>query len=108
MSKNIVHLTDDTFETEVMESAKPVLVDFWAEWCGPCKMLAPVLDQVAEQLSSKITIAKVDVDANPETPAKFGIKQIPTLMLFKNGAVEATKAGVLSAAQLTAWIDSHL
>ncbi len=108
MSDNIVHVSDDTFETEVVQSNEPVLVDFWAEWCGPCKMIAPILDEVATEYADRLKVVKLNIDDNPATPPKFGIRGIPTLMLFKNGNVEATRVGALSRSQLTAFIDSNL
>ena len=108
MSEHIHHVTDDSFDPEVLQSATPVLVDYWAEWCGPCKMIAPILDEVAISYEGKLQIAKMNVDENRDIPAKFGIRGIPTLMLFKNGSVEATKVGALSKSQLTAFIDSHI
>jgi len=108
MSDLIHHVTDDTFEPEVLKSDLPVLVDYWAEWCGPCKAIAPVLEEVAKEYSGKLKVAKVDVDSNTEVPKKFNIRGIPTLMLFKNGAVEATKVGALSKSQLTAFLDSNI
>jgi thioredoxin 1 len=105
MSDNIVHVTDATFEEEVLNSNTPVLVDFWAEWCGPCKMIAPVLDELAGDYTGKVKVCKMDVDANKETPAKFGIRGIPTLIIFKDGSAEATKVGALSKAQLVEFID---
>ena len=108
MSDLIKHVTDDTFEPEVLKSSLPVLVDYWAEWCGPCKAIAPVLEEVAKEYDGRLKIAKVDVDANTEVPKKFNIRGIPTLMLFKNGAVEATKVGALSKSQLTAFLDSNI
>ena len=108
MSDLIKHVTDDTFEPEVLKSDLPVLVDYWAEWCGPCKAIAPVLEEVAREYNGKLRIAKVDVDSNTEVPKKFNIRGIPTLMLFKNGAVEATKVGAMSKSQLTAFLDSNI
>ena len=108
MSGNIVHITDVTFENEVLEASVPVLVDYWADWCGPCKMIAPILDEIAAEYTGKIKIAKLNIDQNPATPPKYGIRGIPTLMLFKNGDVSATKVGALSKSQLTAFIDSNL
>ena len=108
MSDHIVHLTDDTFEEEVVNSESPVLVDYWADWCGPCKMIAPILDEIAEEYSNRVKIAKLNIDENPATPPKYGIRGIPTLMLFKGGNVEATKVGAVSKSQLTAFIDSNI
>ncbi|HXH03586.1 MAG TPA: thioredoxin TrxA [Candidatus Competibacteraceae bacterium] len=108
MSDRIVHVTDDTFEAEVLNSEQPVLVDYWAEWCGPCKMIAPILDEVAEEYAGRLKVAKLNIDDNPATPPKYGIRGIPTLMLFRNGNVEATKVGALSKSQLAAFIDSNL
>ena len=108
MSDKIVHLSDAGFEQDVLESAKPVLVDYWAEWCGPCKMIAPILEDIAEEYDGRVTIAKLNIDENPSIPPKYGIRGIPTLMLFKDGAVEATKVGALSKSQLTAFLDSNL
>ena len=104
----ISHITDESFEDEVLKSDVPVLVDYWAEWCGPCKAIAPVLEEVSAEYDNKIKICKLDIDANENTPPKYGIRGIPTLMLFKHGAVEATKVGALSKSQLTAFIDSNL
>lgn len=108
MSDNIVAVTDDSFESDVLKSDKPVLVDYWAEWCGPCKMIAPILEEIATDYSDKIKIAKLNIDDNPNTPPKYGIRGIPTLMLFKAGAVDATKVGALSKSQLTAFIDENI
>ncbi|MCG6861674.1 MAG: thioredoxin TrxA [Chromatiaceae bacterium] len=108
MSERIVHVTDDSFEQEVLQSSNPVLVDYWADWCGPCKMIAPVLDEIADEYDGKIRVAKLNIDENPNTPPRYGIRGIPTLMLFKEGEVEATKVGAVSKSQLTAFIDSNL
>ena len=108
MSERIVHVTDDSFENEVLKSAQPVLVDYWADWCGPCKMIAPTLDLIAEEYAGRIKVAKLNIDHNPNTPPRYGIRGIPTLMLFKDGEVEATKVGAVSKSQLTAFIDSNL
>ena len=107
-SEKILHITDDTFELEVLQSQTPVLVDYWAEWCGPCKMIAPILDEVSGTYKDKLQVAKMNVDENREVPAKFGIRGIPTLMLFKDGQLAATKVGAMSKAQLTAFIDQQL
>jgi len=107
-SPNINPVTDDTFEPEVLKSDLPVLVDYWAEWCGPCKSIAPILDEVAQEYGRRLKIAKMNVDENQQVPAKFGIRGIPTLMLFKNGNLEATKVGALSKSQLTAFLDSNI
>jgi len=108
VSEQIVHITDDTFEAEVLEAEQPVLVDYWAEWCGPCRMIAPILDDVAADYAGRVKICKLNVDENQATPPRYGIRGIPTLMLFRNGNVEATKVGALSKSQLTAFLDSHL
>jgi len=108
VSDQIVHVSDATFEGEVLKTEGPVLVDFWAEWCGPCKMIAPILDDVSRDYAGKLKVAKLNIDENPATPPKYGIRGIPTLMLFKNGTVEATKVGAVSKSQLTAFIDSNL
>ena len=107
-SELIKHISDSTFESDVLKAGKPVLVDYWAEWCGPCKMIAPILDEVSETYKDKLQIAKMNVDENREIPAKFGIRGIPTLMLFKDGQLAATKVGALSKAQLTAFLDQQL
>ena len=107
-SELIKHVTDATFEADVLQSAQPILVDYWAEWCGPCKMIAPILDEVSAAYEGKLQIAKMNVDENRDIPAKFGIRGIPTLMLFKDGQLAATKVGALSKAQLTAFIDQQL
>lgn len=104
----ITHTTDATFDSDVLQSDKPVLVDYWAEWCGPCKMIAPILDEVSVSYTGKLQIAKMNVDENRDIPAKFGIRGIPTLMLFKDGQLAATKVGAMSKAQLTAFIDQQL
>ncbi|WP_046562134.1 thioredoxin TrxA [Kangiella geojedonensis] len=108
MSDKIVYISDATFEEEVLNSDSPVLVDYWAEWCGPCKMIAPILDEIAESYEGKVKIAKLNIDENNETPPKYGIRGIPTLMLFKGGNVEATKVGAVSKSQLMAFIDSNI
>ncbi len=108
MSENIIHVSDDSFEQEVLQSDKPVLIDYWAEWCGPCKMIAPVLAELADEYADKVQIAKLNIDDNPATPPKYGIRGIPTLMLFKNGEVEATKVGAVSKAQLAAFLDDNI
>ena len=108
MSEHIVHVTDDNFDAEVINNDGPVLVDYWADWCGPCKMIAPILDEIAGDYAGKIKIAKLNIDENPNTPPKYGIRGIPTLMIFKGGNVEATKVGALSKSQLTAFIDSNV
>ena len=107
-SELIKHITDDSFDNDVLASDKPVLVDYWAEWCGPCKAIAPMLDEVAKDYDGRVQIAKMNVDENREVPGKFGIRGIPTLMLFKGGQLAATKVGALSKAQLTAFLDGHL
>jgi thioredoxin 1 len=108
VSENIIHVTDDSFDQEVLRSGTPVLVDYWAEWCGPCKMIAPALDQIATEYAGRLKVAKLNIDENAATPPKFGIRGIPTLMIFKNGNVEATKVGALSKSQLNAFIDSNI
>ncbi|MEM8766232.1 MAG: thioredoxin TrxA [Pseudomonadota bacterium] len=108
MSDNIVHTTDTDWDTDVINADKPVLVDYWAEWCGPCKMIAPILDEIADEYGDRLKICKLDIDANQETPPKYGIRGIPTLMLFKDGDVAATKIGALSKSQLAAFIDSNI
>ena len=109
MSNDLIkHVTDATFEAEVLKAQGPVLVDYWAEWCGPCKMIAPVLDDIATTYEGKLTIAKLNIDDNQETPAKHGVRGIPTLMLFKDGDVAATKVGALSKSQLQAFLDANI
>ena len=108
MSQQIAHVSDDQFDAEVLKSSEPVLVDFWAEWCGPCKMIAPILDEISRDYAGKLQVVKVNVDENQSVPAKYGIRGIPTLMLFRNGAVVDTKVGALSKSQLTLFLDSHL
>lgn len=108
MSDRIVNVSDDTFESEVLKADEPVLVDYWAEWCGPCKMVAPILAEIADTYAGKVKVAKLNIDDNPNTPPKYGIRGIPTLMLFKDGKVEATKVGALSKSQLTAFLDSNI
>lgn len=108
MSKNTFAVTDSSFETDVLKSTTPVLVDFWAEWCGPCKMIGPILEEVASEYASKIKIVKVNVDENQETPQKYGVRGIPTLILFKQGEIQATKVGALTKSQLVSFLDAHL
>ena len=108
MSDKIVHVTDGSFEDDVLKSEDPVLVDYWAEWCGPCKAIAPILGEIAEEYAGRVKIAKLNIDENPSTPPKYGIRGIPTLMLFKEGNVEATKVGALSKSQLSAFLDSNI
>jgi thioredoxin 1 len=108
MSEHIHYVTDDSFEQEVLQAAVPVLVDYWADWCGPCKMISPVLDEVSREYAGRLKVCKLNIDENQATPPKFGIRGIPTLMIFKNGNVEATKVGALSKSQLTAFVDSNI
>ena len=108
MSEQLIHVTDDSFESDVLQSNVPVLVDYWAEWCGPCKMIAPILDEVASEYADKLQIAKLDVDQNAETAQKYGIRSIPCLMLFKDGDIVATQVGALSKSQLSEFIDQNL
>ena len=108
MSENLIHTTDDTFEQDVLSLSEPVLVDFWAEWCGPFKMIAPVLDEIADEYAGKLKVVKLDIDSNPGIPRRFGVRGIPTLMIFKAGEVEATKVGAVSKSQLAAFIDSNI
>ncbi|MFM8844678.1 MAG: thioredoxin TrxA [Gammaproteobacteria bacterium] len=107
-SPHIINTSDATFANDVLKSEKPVLLDFWAEWCGPCKMIAPILDELSGVYADRVRIAKLNIDENPQTPPKFGIRGIPTLILFKNGTVEAQKVGAVSRSQLAAFLDSHL
>ena len=105
---NIIHTTDATFDRDVLKSDKPVLLDFWAEWCGPCKAIAPILDEISNDYADRVRVAKLNIDENPQTPPKFNIRGIPTLILFKNGTVEAQKVGAVSKSQLAAFLDSNL
>jgi len=108
MSDKIIHVTDSSFEEEVLKSEKPVILDYWAEWCGPCRMIAPLLDEIADEYADKITVAKINIDENQETPQKYAVRGIPTLMIFKEGNVAGTKVGAVSKSQLSAFIDSTL
>ena len=108
MSHGITNVSDASFENEVLKADAPVLVDYWAEWCGPCKIIAPVLEEIAREYAGRIKVAKLNIDENAQTPRKYGIRGIPTLMLFKNGNVEATRVGALSKSQLTAFLDSNI
>ncbi len=108
MSDHIQHVTDADWNDKVLGADKPVLVDYWAEWCGPCKMIAPILEEIADEYAGRVQVCKLDIDGNQETPPKYGIRGIPTLMLFKNGEVEATKVGALSKSQLAAFLDSNI
>jgi thioredoxin 1 len=108
MSGDIINVTDANFEEEVLKAEGPVLVDYWAAWCGPCKMIAPILEEISKEYDGKLKIAKLNIDENPDTPRKYGVRGIPTLTVFKNGNVEATKVGALSKSQLTAFLDSTL
>lgn len=108
MSERIMHVTDSTFETEVLKSDVPVLLDYWAPWCGPCKMIAPVLDEIADEYADRLKVCKINIDDNESTPAKYGVRGIPTLMLFKGENVEATKVGAMSKSELSTFVDSNL
>jgi thioredoxin 1 len=108
MSEHVHYISDDSFEQEVLQAGVPVLVDYWADWCGPCKMISPILDEVAKEYAGKLKVCKLNIDENQATPPKFGIRGIPTLMIFKNGNVEATKVGARSKSQLTAFVDSNI
>ncbi len=108
MTENILHTSDEGFDTDVLQSDRPVLVDYWAEWCGPCKMIAPILEEVASEYGEKIKVCKMNIDENQETPPRYGIRGIPTLILFKNGEVEATKVGALSKTQLQSFLDDNI
>ena len=108
MSGNIIHVTDENFEEEILRSELPVLVDYWAQWCGPCQTIAPILEEISKEYRTKLKITKLNIDENPRTPPKYGIRGIPTLMIFKEGNVEATRVGALSKSQLAAFIDSNI
>jgi thioredoxin len=108
VSEHIKQITDDNFESDVLQAQMPVLIDYWAEWCGPCKAIAPLLDEIAESYNGRLVVGKLNVDDNPNTPAKYGVRGIPTLMIFKNGEIEGTKVGAASKSQLTAFIDEYL
>ncbi len=108
MSEHIHYVTDDSFDAEVLQAQQPVLVDYWAEWCGPCKTIAPILDEIAAQYAGRLKVAKLNIDDNQATTANYGVRGIPTLMLFKNGNIEGTQVGAVSKSKLAAFIDSHL
>jgi thioredoxin 1 len=108
MSNAVIHVTDSDFSKIVLQSESPILVDYWAEWCGPCKQIAPILDEIAEEYTDRITVAKINIDDNPQTPQNYGVRGIPTLMLFKNGEIEATKVGALTKGQLASFLDTNL
>ncbi|MEH6502290.1 MAG: thioredoxin TrxA [Cycloclasticus sp.] len=108
VSENLVHTSDSNFEQDVLNAEQPVLVDFWAEWCGPCKMIAPILDEIADEYAGKLKVVKLDIDSNPDMPRRFGVRGIPTLIIYKAGEVEATKVGAVSKSQLSAFIDSNI
>ena len=108
MSEKIVHITDDTFENEVLQSQTPVLVDYWAEWCGPCKMIAPALEEIAQELDGKVTVAKLNIDDNPETPGRYGVRGIPTMLLFRGGQPVAQKVGAAPRSQIQQWLEANL
>lgn len=107
-SEHIIHVTDDSFENDVLKASGPVLIDFWAPWCGPCKQIAPILDEIAEEMQGKVTIAKINIDDNQNTPGRFGVRGIPTLMLFQNGNVQGTKVGAANKSKLIEFISEHI
>jgi thioredoxin 1 len=108
MTMSVIKVTDASFEKDVLKAEGPVIVDFWAEWCGPCRQIGPLLDELAEEMNGRLTVAKVNIDENPETPSRYGVRGIPTLLLIKNGQVAATKVGSMPRSALVEWVESHL